>query len=182
MVTLPLLAEGVLGGVLAVLQRRLSESVGAPLLELTNPLMGMIVLPYLGPAAARRELGLPVNPPPSVVGGVSGGPLVRDSFKEVGMRLTYRTVRVLLTVAEQTYASNRVVGSVAGIDDQGQTSKLLARLQRAGLIENAFGPPSKGAPNAWVLTEKGKSLTDSIGARAGVARERRTGSKRAPKP
>src|ERR1700722_8634744 len=51
--------EGAVGGVLAVIQRRLCEEPHTPLLELVNPLMSMIVLPYLGPAASRRELQQP---------------------------------------------------------------------------------------------------------------------------
>ena len=125
----PVTAEGVVGGVLALLHRRLLE--GQPLLELANPLMSMIVLPYLGPTAARRELDRPVpamgkrpvRPPP-------------DPLRELGMRLTYRTVRVLMAVAASPGSSNRTIGSGADIPDQGQTSKLLARLRALGLIEN----------------------------------------------
>ncbi len=164
--SLPLLAEGVVGGVLTVLQRRLVDPAGPALLEHANSLMGMIVLPYLGPAAAQRELGLAVKPPPP---GSLSAPMVRDPFKEAGMRLTYRTVRVLLAVGELAEASNRTVGRSAGIDDQGQISKLLARLQRVGLIENTFGGSARGGPNAWALTEKGRRLTDSIRAHSGVA-------------
>ncbi len=51
-----LTGEGVVGGVLAVIQRRLVEESYTPLVELANPLMSMIVLPYLGAGAARREL------------------------------------------------------------------------------------------------------------------------------
>ena len=50
----PLTGEGVVGGALSVLHARLLERNG-DLLPLTGPLMGMIALPYLGPAAARRE-------------------------------------------------------------------------------------------------------------------------------
>ncbi len=59
-----LTAEGVLGGVFSVIHSRLMEDGGAEdggtedgrtsWVELVNPLMAMIVLPYLGPAAARR--------------------------------------------------------------------------------------------------------------------------------
>src|SRR5450759_3052154 len=56
----PLTAEGVVGAVLAVLHGRLLEKNPGRLIELAGPLMSMIVLPYLGPAAARRELDRPV--------------------------------------------------------------------------------------------------------------------------
>jgi hypothetical protein len=55
----PLTAEGILGGVLSVLHARLTEEDCGSLVYLVGPLMGMIVLPYLGPAAARKELERP---------------------------------------------------------------------------------------------------------------------------
>lgn len=78
------------------------------------------------------------------------------------MRLTYRTIRVLLAVAEQPGVSNRQVGDSAGIADQGQISKLLGRLQRLELISNTGLGPGTGAPNAWSLTGKGHQFADSI--------------------
>jgi AcrR family transcriptional regulator/DNA-binding MarR family transcriptional regulator len=172
----PLTAEGVVGGALAVIQARLLAQSPArdaarkgrarPLLELVNPLMSTIVLPYLGPAAARRELTRPVAPDtPGVANGSStamGGALGVDPFKAAGMRLTYRTVRVLMAIAARDGASNREIGEAAGVGDQGQISKLLHRLQRAGLIENTGAEASKGMPNAWAPTEQGRRLTDSI--------------------
>ena len=52
------------------------------------------------------------------------------------MRLTYRTALVLEEVAEHPGVSNRVVAERAGISDQGQVSKLLARLEHLGLLAN----------------------------------------------
>ncbi len=164
----PLTGEGVVGGVLAVLQERLAKDARAPLIDLANPLMSMIVLPYLGSAAARRELDRSV---PAPAGGRQNGVLLSNPFNEVGMRLTYRTVRVLVVIAEHPDASNRLIGDAAGITDQGQISKLLGRLERNGLIENTHGPPAKGAPNSWALTEKGRRLTDGIRAHSGTCDE-----------
>jgi AcrR family transcriptional regulator len=159
---LPLLtAEGLVGGALSIVHARISDPDREPLLGLANQLMGMIVLPYLGPSAARRELERPVEPSLSDHRDTR---LLADPFKETGMRLTYRTVRVLLTVAEYPNASNRSIGETAGISDQGQISKLLGRLQRLGLISNAGLAPGQGAPNAWTLTETGRQLTKSIRA------------------
>jgi len=82
------------------------------------------------------------------------------------MRFTYRTMRVLAAVAElserDAHPSNRAVGEHAGIGDQGQASKLLARLHKLGLIENKGGDPLRGEPNAWMLTVTGKQVHDSI--------------------
>jgi AcrR family transcriptional regulator len=157
----PLTAEGVVGGVLSVLHGRLIEERSSGLMELTGPLMGMIVLPYLGPAAACRESARPA-PKPSAT-----RPVVRaDPLQDLPMRFTYRTMRVLTSIAELStngaYPSNRAVGEHAGIPDQGQASKLLARLHKLGLIQNQGGDPARGEPNAWTLTTTGKQVHDSI--------------------
>jgi len=158
----PLAAEGTVGGVLAVIQARLFEAKHKPLLTLTNELMSMIVLPYLGQAAARRELDRPLPVPASARRGEDA--LISDPFKDAGMRLTYRTVRVLMAIAQHPQASNRQIGESAGITDQGQISKLLGRLERIGLVSNTGIHPGKGAPNSWALTEKGERIAENIRA------------------
>jgi AcrR family transcriptional regulator len=161
-----LTAEGIVGGVLSVLHARLVEDDPGNLLDLTGPLMGMIALPYLGPAAARNEIE---KPAPTH----SGKPPVirKDPLQDLPMRLTYRTIRVLVSIAELTshgtYPSNRAVGEHAGIADQGQASKLLARLHKLGLIENQGGDPARGEPNAWMLTATGRHVHDTIAGLGG---------------
>jgi DNA-binding MarR family transcriptional regulator len=89
------------------------------------------------------------------------------------MRLTYRTIRVLLAIAELggrgstdgRAPSNREVAAAAGIADQGQISKLLARLQALGVVENTGGDHAKGEPNAWSLTSKGRDVAYAIQTR-----------------
>jgi DNA-binding MarR family transcriptional regulator len=87
---------------------------------------------------------------------------VGDPLQGVSMRLTYRTARVLQGVAECPGASNRVVAERAGIHDPGQVSKLLARLERLGLLVNTGEGHAKGEPNAWSLTAKGEQVAQSI--------------------
>ena len=187
----PLTAEGIVGGVLSVLHSRLVEPSAssddgargagpderspAPggrtgceevpnqgLLPLTGALMSMIVLPYLGSAAARRELARPVPPTARSSTAVASDPL-----RDLGMRLTYRTVRVLTAVAATPGGSNRQVALAAGIDDQGQISKLLARLQGLGLIENTGAGSVRGAPNSWVLTDMGWRVQGALADEGG---------------
>jgi AcrR family transcriptional regulator len=146
----PLTAEGVVGGALSIVHARMVAGERDLLLELLNPLMSMFVMPYLGPAASRRELQRPLPKHPALHRQTS-----RDPLRDVGMRLTYRTVRVLLSVAAAPGSSNREVGVAAGVADQGQISKLLGRLERLGLVQNGGVAPGKGAPNAWTLTAKG---------------------------
>ena len=187
-----LVAEGLVGAVLAVIHARLIEqaarptagsrveagsAAGAPrrtldsaksmrpLLSLLNPLMGMIVLPYLGQAASEREQR---RPAPRARRPAS--PRV-DPLRELDMRLTYRTVRVLLAIdalgGHGSPPSNRQVATAAGISDQGQISKLLARLQALGLVGNAGGDHAKGEPNAWALTPRGRDVTRTLQAQTG---------------
>jgi len=188
-----LVAEGLVGAVLAVIHARLVEqaawptggsvaaagsAVGSPrgradfagdarspavparpsrpLLSLLNPLMGMIVLPYLGAAASEREQRRPA--PRS---RRPAAPRV-DPLRELDMRLTYRTVRVLLAIAANPGASNRRVSEVADVADQGQISKLLMRLENLGLIANGGAGPARGEPNVWRLTAKGEEIERTI--------------------
>ena len=154
----PLTAEGILGGVLSVLHSRLLDPERASLLALTGALMSMIVLPYLGPAAARRELA---RPAPAPLDRRAQAPA--DPLRDVHMRLTYRTVRVLMSVGAHPGSSNREIGLAAGMQDQGQISKLLTRLAKLGLIENSPDGQARGAPNAWILTKKGVQIEQAIG-------------------
>jgi AcrR family transcriptional regulator len=156
-----IVAEGVVGAVLGVLYARLLEESPKPLLGLRGQLMGMIVLPYLGPEAAQRE-------------SARRAPRVRrpklareDPLRGLEMRLTYRTIRVLGVIAAGAGISNREVARAAEVVDQGQISKLLQRLASLGLIENRGAGPSSGAANAWVLTPRGAELERALGAREG---------------
>jgi AcrR family transcriptional regulator len=155
-----LTAEGAVGGALSVLHTRMLDDE-EQLVKLTNQLMAMIVLPYLGPAAARGELSRPI--PLKSPNGNNNNRARADPLFGLGMRLTYRTVRVLLAVAAHPGSSNRGVGAEAGISDQGQISKLLARLQRLGLVENQSRDGSgRGEPNAWRLTQRGHEVREVI--------------------
>ena len=162
----PLTAEGLVGAAFAIVYARLLKGERRPLLSLLGELVGMIVLPYLGPAAARREQERPLPAAPvGVARGESGlGEAgVMDPLGGVSMRLTYRTARVLEGIAEFPGSSNREVGERAGILDAGQVSKLLARLERLGLLVNRTGGGRvMGEPNAWTLTAKGVVVARNI--------------------
>jgi AcrR family transcriptional regulator/DNA-binding MarR family transcriptional regulator len=165
-----LAAEGAVGGVLSVLHARiadgesLTEGESECLTGLTGALMGMLVLPYQGLSGARRELSRP-GPVRTGAREQASDRLSRsDPFKDAGMRLTYRTVRVLEAVAEHPGSSNRRIGDLAEMSDQGQISKLLGRLQRLGFVSNDGASEGRGGPNAWVLTVSGERVVQSIRA------------------
>ena len=156
-----LTAQGVVAGAVSVVQARLLEPTGnsgsRPLVELTGPLMAMIVHPYLGAAAARRELDLPAPSAPhrSPRNGA-------DPFRGLPIRFTYRTALVLGTIADEPGASNRHVAERSGIVDEGQVSRLLRRLQDCELIENHGDGHARGEPNAWALTQRGEAIHAAI--------------------
>jgi AcrR family transcriptional regulator len=170
----PLTAEGLVGAAFGIVYARLLKGQRGPLTGLLGELMGMIVLPYLGPAAARREQSrsAPAATTPATVKPAEPvRAVVGDPLESVPMRLTYRTSRVLEGVAENPAASNRQVGEHADIQDAGQVSKLLRRLERLGLLENGGLGHAKGEPNAWRLTVQGELVARSIRAHSRFERK-----------
>ena len=185
----PLTAESLVGGAVSVIHSRLVGSppvagdsrtgkrkAGSPgkgkadgggaelMVGLLNPLMSMIVLPYLGQAASRKELERPISAS-SRTGKASNGHIpapASDPFRGLPIRITFRTVRVLATVGAQPDASNREIGQDAGVADQGQMSKLLRRLEKAGLIENHGEGQVRGEANAWRLTTQGQGVLHAV--------------------
>jgi AcrR family transcriptional regulator len=163
----PLTAEGLVGAAFAIVYARLlsnkrRESLGS----LLGELMSLIVLPYQGPRAARSEQH---RSPPSLSTAERGAlkkthsaVVEQDPLREVPMRLTYRTARVLQAAAEHPGASNRLIGEHADTYDQGQISKLLARLDRIGLLANTGQGHTKGEPNAWQLTLLGERVAEQL--------------------
>jgi hypothetical protein len=147
----PLLTgELVIGGVVSVARARLRQQAqdadGAPFVALAPTLMAFIVRPYLGQAAAEAELtGSPASDsePPALT---------------LPVRATHRTAAVLDAIARAPRSSNRQIAQIAGLVDQGQTSKLLWRLAERGVIENLGRGQNFGEPNAWLLTSYGKQV------------------------
>jgi len=151
----PVTAEGVVGAIFAVLHSRLLERDGEPLTSLVGSLMNMIVLPYLGAEVASSELQRPQR-----ASRPTGRPVKHsDPLEGLDMRLTYRTVRVLVAIGEKPGVSNRDVARGAGIADPGQISKLLRRLERLELVENRGNSQTRGSTNAWYLTARGIRVT-----------------------
>jgi DNA-binding MarR family transcriptional regulator len=166
------IAEGIVGAVLSVIQNRLLADEQRPLMELFGSLVSIVVLPYLGPGAARREL---TRPPPRIRLGTDSAALGAGDMadEDLDTRLTYRTARVLSAINDYPGASNHEVAERAGIVDQGQISKLLGRLQARKLIAKMGESRTRGAPNSWRLTERGERMLCSASARSLGADPRR---------
>jgi AcrR family transcriptional regulator len=161
-----LTAEGLVGAAFAILYTRLLREDSEPLTGLLGELMGMIVLPYCGPKVARAEQH---RTAPAAIPALAEKPGAVDRFagdplEGIPIRLTYRTMRVLECVVASPGSSNRQLGDAAGIADPGQISKLLARLERTGVLVNAARGRHEGEPNAWQLTPIGERVAHSIGS------------------
>jgi AcrR family transcriptional regulator len=159
-----LTAELVAGGTFAVIRARAHKGPSDTLVELAPSLMAFIVRPYLGEAAARAEL----EGKPAGAGGAQltgSGPARAQALSRAGelpIRATHRTTLVLRAIARAPYSTNREVAQAAELADEGQTSKLLARLERQGVIENVGLGSARGEPNAWVLTVSGRRTVELI--------------------
>jgi len=189
-----LTAELLAGGTFAVIRARALRESGKTLVELAPSLMAFIVRPYLGEAAARAELE---GRPAAASELLESGPYVESDAPVTGfartraqavsraaelpVRVTRRTTLVLRAIARAPYSNNREVAQAAGLTDEGQASKLLARLQGKGVIENVGVGAARGEPNAWLLTASGRRAVELLGeglasgtrarrARAGGAR------------
>lgn len=172
-----LVGDALVGAVFGLIHSRLTGGRQSGLVDLLGPAMALIVLPYRGQGAARRELELPVPERPA---RRPAGPLGRGAHASEGdgaseakpedplatlpMRVTYRTMRVLSAVAGAPGSSNRTIGTAAGVSDPGQISKLLGRLEKLGLMQNTAerGHPPTGEPNAWRLTTLGEQLAHQL--------------------
>ena len=157
----PLTSQAVASGVLGVLHERLSQPHPGPLAELAAPLMSFTVLPFLGVSAARRELASARR------GGHN--PVDLDVLKDRAGRLNSRASSVLSVVGAEPGLNNRELASRAGVNDEGHCSRLLARLERLGLIENTRDRDRRFAPKAWRLTVSGEQVEAAIRREADVS-------------
>jgi len=158
--SLALTGELVVGGVFSVIHARViegdgraSEGDGGPLVELAPSLMSFVVVSYLGHAAASAQLE----------GRSASDREASSRGAERPVRTTYRTTLVLRAIASAPRSSNREIAQAAGLADEGQTSKLLSRLEDRGVIENAGLGQAYGEPNAWLLTPYGQRVVQAIG-------------------
>jgi AcrR family transcriptional regulator len=155
-----LLTSEILAGAAAeLLHKRLLDRDGPPLSDLYGPLMGMFVLPYEGVAAAAAECALKPPASPERPGWRAQAEV--NPLRSVGLRLTERTAKVLVALAASPGSSNLQIATAAGITDQGQISKLLARLLDRGLVQRESMP---GGPNSWTLTRLGKEVASATRA------------------
>jgi hypothetical protein len=130
-----LTAELVAGGVFSAVRAQLLEHPQKSLAALAPSLMSFVLTSY-ATVDAGGELGLPV-------------------------RATYRTMRVLDAIGARPRSNNREIADAAGVRDEGQTSKLLSRLEQRGLLENVGLGAAYGEPNEWLLSAAGERVLNT---------------------
>jgi DNA-binding HxlR family transcriptional regulator len=158
------MAELIAGGVFSLIRVRMLERRKRPLIELAPSLLAFILAPYLGQAAARVELA----------GGSGAGelsPRAAELPLPLPIPVTHRTTLVLRAISCTPLSSNREIARAAGLTDEGQTSHLLRRLERRGLIEHVTPHSGSRRKKAWLLTPCGRRVIEllSIGGAAGAA-------------
>jgi hypothetical protein len=144
-----LTAELVVGGVVAVLRKRMLEAERKPFVELAPSLMAFIMAQY--PGASTK-----LTAEPTVAANDETSQLQR-----LPVRVTYRTTRVLDAIGDAPGLSNRDIAEAAGLTDEGQTSRLLRRLEERGLVQNVGVGHAYGGANAWLLTAYGERVLDA---------------------
>lgn len=170
----PMTAEGVVAAATRLVYSRLGSEQDS-LTDLLGELSGLILLPYIGAEETRTVVQ---SPRPAAViargdillgGALEASPEASDPLRGITMRLTQRTALALEAVAQNPGASNRAVADRAGIADQGQASKLLARLERLGLIKNEAVTETKWELNSWTLTASGRRVVRLFAVRSAAA-------------
>jgi AcrR family transcriptional regulator/DNA-binding MarR family transcriptional regulator len=157
----PISAEATIAGVLGVLRAHLLDGRAGRLANLSRPLMSFIMLPYLGADAATRELSYACE---DGARSAADGPVAAQSPRNLSppMRITYRTMRVLVEIGGNHGLSNSEVAANSEIADHGQACRLLKRLESLGLIENRGAGQARGEANAWHLTRRGREIEHAM--------------------
>ena len=194
-----LTGEGIVGGVFGVVYARVAApgwGEGAPrrvqangsgsgvparpaeqsLAELLGPLMAMIMLPYVGMKAARKEVSAPalrMRSASEVAVGVCAAEM-SGALKDLPTPITELTVCTIMVIAEMNgrgiHPSNNDLCWATGDTNKGQMSKLVSRLQGLDLIENTSqNGNGQGGANAWRLTVCGRELERVIAQEVAAA-------------
>jgi AcrR family transcriptional regulator len=171
----PMAAAGVMASLLGIMHEHLLHREAAPLISLLGPLMGVIMTPYLSRREVAREIrrgeefaekiqaerASQKSPFPS--SGKDGKRIVEVPalLHRVRAERARSCVRYLAEQAECSHCpSNREIATGIGIESDGQISKLLARLDSAGIVSKVSHGP--GRPNAWQLTPYGQNVVTAL--------------------
>jgi hypothetical protein len=171
-----LIAELVTLGGLSLIRASMLRQPNTPLVELAGLLMSAIVVPYLGPGAAKADQRGSVDRAAAAASEVPARATV------VPIRPQPHALLALNVLASAPFLSNPEMAAAVGWDSK-QASKALRLFEQRGLIENARSGLAPREPNAWLLTPYGHRvlglITDSFVA---AGRKEHDGlAKRAPR-
>jgi AcrR family transcriptional regulator len=154
----PMAAAGVMASLLGIMHEHLLRREPEPLISLLGPLMGVITAPYLDEQGVEREVRrgeeLAREIQARKVQGVERGGLEVPAWLR-NVR-SERARMCVLYLAEHPGSSNRELAAGIGITNEGQVSKLLTRLEHAGILDKLSHGPGK--PNACRLTPYGEEI------------------------
>jgi DNA-binding MarR family transcriptional regulator len=153
-----LTGEALVSGVLGTLHGRLSRERTGKLARLTPALMSFLAAPFLGAHVAREELSRPLDVTPATERSVAFD-LLKDPG---GRRNRHRAPVVLRAIADEPGLSNRELALRAGVKNESQISRVLARFAGAGVIEDTRDASRPGLANAWQLTPEAKELERAL--------------------
>ncbi len=92
--------------------------------------------------------------------------VVLDLPEQFAGRLDFWAVCLLRAVGEQAWLTSSELAARAGVKDPAQMSRLLALLQKLGLVDSVPEPHRKGTPKVWRITDSGRELDNMIGREA----------------
>ncbi|HEY2140595.1 MAG TPA: TetR/AcrR family transcriptional regulator [Solirubrobacteraceae bacterium] len=174
----PVVAAGVMASLLGIIQGHMvSEGERGPLIELLGPLTGLAVGPFLdGERVAEevqrgRELAQKIQAGRELSRSPSGGLERKGTGVEIPALFhnakAKRARACVLYLAVQDRQglrpSNREIATGIGIAHKEQASKLLTRLENAGILSKFSH--GVGRPNAWWLTPYGQEIAAHFSVR-----------------
>jgi AcrR family transcriptional regulator len=144
---------GATGALWELVRQRLADrDPGHPVRELAGPAIFLILVPYVGRAAALR---LARHPPVLAL----TGPAPYAAESSVG-RLTELTQQSLIFLRDRPLASNIEIAEGIGVNHASQMSRHLHRLAKEQLVVGM----RDGRCNRWSLTEHGAEVVAALGA------------------
>jgi DNA-binding MarR family transcriptional regulator len=145
-----------------------------------RPLAPTVARAYFEAGTARRNGHRPPSRSSPELDAMGARERVAELSSRAGLRLNHRAAWVLKIVEREPGLSNQAIAERAGGLAKSHASTLLARLKRAGLIENTPTDSTPTVANAWRLTRAGSALERSIreampGLGEGDSRRRKAG-------
>jgi AcrR family transcriptional regulator len=169
----PVIARGVVASTLGLITTHVVTRRTEPLIVLLAPLTSLVVTPFLDADAIKHDVDRAARLTETLLSERYPLPPRSDASAaripaELQTPRASRAREALLYIAERSDEgstrrkgpSNTEIAIGIGVSHQSQMSKLLARLERIGLLVKDPGSP--GNPNAWSLTCSGRNAADVL--------------------